>query len=152
MTFSRLPIRLLLKICNTYTFKLKLKENSLKEVIILLIVSISLSCKKNNDLQKISDYKEFNRVAAHLTCEKIRDCYSYIYRTFPKNLIKSNRVEDCEDHILQNLDEKLKNHTDKIQYYARTCYTEILNTPCKNLPITVLTNPTCSALKRELKH
>ena len=115
-----------------------------------LIISISFSCKKNNNLQNISDYKEFNRKAAHLTCEKIRGCYNYIYRTFPKNLLKSTRVEDCEEHVLQNLDEKVKNHSDKIQYYARICYTEILSTPCKNLPIAVLTNPNCNALKKEI--
>ena len=153
-TVFRLQFRLLSKIwidiCNNLKLISAYQQKKIIFTIASLLLSLSFSCKKNNDLLKISDYKEFNRIAAHLTCEKIIGCYNYIYRTFPKNLLKSTRVEDCEEHVLQNLDEKLKNHNEKIQYYARTCYTEILNTPCKNLTIAVLTNPTCNALKKEI--
>lgn len=125
---------------------------SLKKVtIVLSIFSLLLSCKKSINLEKITDYKEFNIHAAHLTCEKIRSCYNYIYRTFPKKLLQSSRIEDCESSVVRNLDTKIKNHNEKIQYLARSCYTEILKAPCKNLPIAVLSNPSCISLKKEIK-
>ena len=119
--------------------------------LFLLLFFCSNSCKKNIELEKISDYVEFNKVAAHLTCEKIHLCYNYIYRTFPKKLLDSSRIENCELHVVQNLEEKISDHNEKIQYLARSCYTQILKAPCKALPVAVISNPSCSALKKEIK-
>ena len=49
------------------------------------------------------------------------------------------------------MDNKIEKHDLKIQNLARACYTNILSSDCKTLPLIIVTDPNCSLLKTEIK-
>ncbi len=109
-------------------------------------------CKQGKlNLANISDYKEFNIQATKASCKKIRECFGYIYRTFPEEIARNSSLEECENSIFNDLDNKIEKHDLKIQNLARTCYTNILSSECKTLPLIIVTDPSCSLLKVEIK-
>ena len=128
------------------------KKIMLKIIFLFLYFIIISNCKQGKlDLTKITDYKEFNVQAVKASCKKARECFGYIYRTFPENIARESSLEECENSILKNLDSKIEKHDIKIQNLARICYTIILSSNCKTLPLIIVTDANCSLLKSEIK-
>ena len=123
------------------------------KIILLIIILIFFThCKQGKlNLANITDYREFNIQATKASCKKIRECFGYIYRTFPENIASESSLEECENSILKNLDSKIEKHDIKIQNLARICYTIILSSNCKTLPLIIVTDANCSLLKSEIK-
>jgi hypothetical protein len=125
---------------------------SKKIIFIFFILLFIFNCKRNKEeILEISDYKEFNIQAAKESCTKIRKCFGYIYRTFPENILKKSTIEECEDYVLLNIDKKIETHTSSTELLARSCYVHILNSNCKDLPLVVITDPTCILLRAEIE-
>ena len=122
-------------------------------IIFLIIILIFITyCKQGKlNLANSIDYKEFNIQATKASCKKVRECFGYIYRTFPEEIARNSSLEECENSILNDLDNKIEKHDLKIQNLARTCYTNILSSECKTLPLIIVTDPNCSLLKAEIK-
>ena len=123
------------------------------KIILLIIILIFFThCKQGKlNLANITDYREFNIQATKASCKKIRECFGYIYRTFPEEIARNSSLEECENAIIKNLDNKIEKHDLKIQNLARACYTNILSSDCKTLPLIIVTDPSCSLLKAEIK-
>jgi hypothetical protein len=125
---------------------------SKKIIFIFFILLFIFNCKRNKqEISEILDYKEFINLAAKESCTKVRKCFGYIYRTFPENILKKSTIEECEAHVLLNVDKKLESHTSNIKLLARSCYIHILNSNCKDLPLVVITDPSCMLLKTEIE-
>lgn len=123
-----------------------------KIILLILILIFFTHCKQGKlNLANITDYREFNIQATKASCKKIRECFGYIYRTFPENIASESSLEECENSILKNLDSKIEKHDIKIQNLARICYTIILSSNCKTLPLIIVTDANCSLLKSEIK-
>ena len=128
------------------------KKIMLKILFLFLYFIIISNCKQGKlDLSKITDYKEFNVQAVKASCKKVRECFGYIYRTFPENIARESSLEECENSILKNLDSKIEKHGIEIQNLARICYNNILSSNCKTLPLIIVTDANCSILKSEIK-
>jgi hypothetical protein len=128
------------------------KKIILKILFLFLFFIIISNCKQGKlDLSKITDYKEFNVQAVRASCKKVRECFGYIYRTFPENIARESSLEECENSILKNFNSKIEKHNIKIQSLARICYTNLLSSDCKTLPLIMVTDVTCSLLKSEIK-
>ena len=123
------------------------------KIILLIIILIFFThCKQGKlNLANITDYREFNIQATKASCKKIRECFGYIYRTFPEEIARNSSLEECENTTLKDLDNKIEKHDLKIQNLARACYTNILSSDCKTLPLIIVTDPNCSLLKTEIK-
>ena len=120
-------------------------------ILILILMSFA-HCKQGKlNLANISDYKEFNIQATKASCKIVRECFGYIYRTFPENIARESSLEECENSILKNLDSKIEKHGIEIQNLARICYNNILSSNCKTLPLIIVTDANCSILKSEIK-
>jgi hypothetical protein len=128
------------------------KKVIIKIILLIIILILFSHCKQGKlDLANISDYKEFNIQATKASCKKIRECFGYIYRTFPEQIARNSSLEECESVTLKDLDKKIEKHNLKIQNLARTCYTNILSSDCKTLPLIIVTDSNCSLLKAEIK-
>jgi hypothetical protein len=128
------------------------KKVIIKIILLIIILILFSHCKQSKlDLANISDYKEFNMQATKSSCKKIRECFGYIYRTFPEQIARSSSLEECESVILKDLDKKIEKHNLKVQNLARTCYTNILSSDCKTLPLIIVTDSNCKLLKAEIK-
>jgi hypothetical protein len=120
-------------------------------IFLLFTLIFNYNCKRNKqEISKISDYREFNIEAAKKSCAKVRECFGYIYRTFPESILKKSTIEECENSALLNIDKKIETHTSNIQLLARTCYVPILNSNCKDLPLVIITDPNCNLLRAEI--
>jgi len=124
----------------------------IKIIVLIIILILFAHCKQGNlDLANIADYKEFNIQATKASCIKVRECFGYIYRTFPEEIARNSSLEQCESAVLNDLDNKIEKHDLKIQNLARICYTNILSSDCKTLPLIIVTDSSCSLLKAEIK-
>ena len=123
-----------------------------KIILLILILIFFTHCKQGKlNLANITDYREFNIQATKASCKKIRECFGYIYRTFPEEIARNSSLEECENTTLKDLDNKIEKHDLKIQNLARACYTNILSSDCKTLPLIIVTDSSCSLLKAEIK-
>jgi hypothetical protein len=125
---------------------------SKKIIFIFFILIFIFNCKRNKqETSEISDYKEFSIQAAKESCNKVRKCFGFIYRTFPENILKKSTIEECEDYVIQNIDKKIETHTSRTKLLARSCYVHILNSNCKDLPLVAITDPNCILLRAEIE-
>ncbi len=129
------------------------KKVSLRNLFLVISLVFLSHCKqKNQDLLKIKDYKEFNVEVVKASCKKVRECFTYIYRTFPEDIAKNSSLKECESSALKNLDQKIEKHDLKIQALAKSCYTNLLSSNCKTLPLIIVTDPNCALLKSEINN
>jgi len=125
---------------------------SKKIIFIFFILIFIFNCKRNKqETSEISDYKEFSIQAAKESCNKVRKCFGFIYRTFPENILKKSTIEECENYVIQNIDKKIETHTSSTKLLARSCYVHILNSNCKDLPLVAITDPNCILLRAEIE-
>lgn len=131
-----------------YMYKLNffIKIFIIKLYVLILISAVSCSEKKYTLLPG-EPYRPFIEDAAGKICEKMLVCYRKIYRTVAPVRQREISVQNCRKSALENLDEKLAQHTGKMKTLSVICYAAILDAPCDQMAVTALWNPACVQLR-----
>jgi hypothetical protein len=96
------------------------------------------------------NYEEFLKNSASLTCDKIKTCYSHVFRTFPRGMDKMNTTE-CINQATHNLAEKILWHTEEIKKLSIECYPAIVDADCKDISFILFKNQNCYMLYSTVK-
>ncbi|MCB1178299.1 MAG: hypothetical protein KDK36_12010 [Leptospiraceae bacterium] len=116
----------------------------------IILLSVLINCKKKPFPAKTGDFEKDMEIRLKLACDKINECNSHLFRTFP---VEGNEFseDDCEKIALKNFKVSLPSYTDELKSLTLDCSERIIMGNCKKLISELLAAPSCYSLRGEVE-
>lgn len=114
--------------------------------LLFAALTLAVGCSEEKYNLDVADYKQFHLEAGRAMCAKMQECYAPFLRTLRPEFQRKVDEDSCMEAMQQDLDKKLAVHTVEIQQLSRVCYSELLQSNCKEFIVGTVFIPACQAL------
>jgi hypothetical protein len=132
---------------SSQTFKEIIKLQVFAWTAVILLISHCGNTGSSNKIPNATNYNEFIDYHVNYFCKKSIECNQPLIRTISVEEQKKVTVETCIQTAKEEIQNKLKLHTEEMKLLSVSCYAALRDANCKKMLLVQFTHPACLKLR-----